>query len=188
MFGDHLLCFFVGGIPTARKQQICYCRIETSTLHLLLEETVAREASRMKWVSYKLLFCICMVRVPFACCANLRPAPLWPEDKGDPAPVPLCPLDSLTPFPRRGCGPGPRGLWGYAYRGIRRGEACLALVFLTAIAAKQPHGDHWFAIVQPEGRACPAPTETKIYPLPAPGLRSRTPGIVLLRTRSFLPS
>jgi len=45
----------------------------------------------------------------FACCANLRPAPLWPEDKGDPAPVPLCLLDSLTPFPRRGCGPGPRG-------------------------------------------------------------------------------
>ena len=34
------------------------------------------------------------------------PAPLGQEDQGDPAPVPLGPLDSLTPFPRRGH-PGP---------------------------------------------------------------------------------
>jgi len=82
----------------------------------------------------------------FASCANLRPAPLRPKNKGDPAPVPpfghllyrnirppqVCSLDSPTPFPRRGCGPGPRGLGGYAYRGICRGEACLALVLLAA--------------------------------------------------------
>ena len=52
----------------------------------------------------------------FVRCANKRPAPLWPEDKGDPAPVPLCPLDSLTPFPRRGCGPGPREIRGDSYQ------------------------------------------------------------------------
>ena len=33
-------------------------------------------------------------------------APLGQEDQGDPAPVPQGPLDSLTPFPRRGH-PGP---------------------------------------------------------------------------------
>ena len=36
-----------------------------------------------------------------------RPAPLGPKGEGDPAPVPLHPLEILTPFPRWACGPRP---------------------------------------------------------------------------------
>jgi len=46
-----------------------------------------------------------------------RPAPLWPRDTGDPAPVPLYPWEPLTPFPRWGpAGPPSPDLGGGGLR------------------------------------------------------------------------
>ena len=46
-----------------------------------------------------------------------QPAPLWPRDTGDPAPVPLYPWEPLTPFPRWGpAGPPSPDLGGSGLR------------------------------------------------------------------------
>jgi len=81
-----------------------------------------------------------------------QPAPLWPRDTGDPAPVPLYPWEPLTPFPRWGpAGPPSPDLGGSGLRpSSRHGLSFLRCAFpqqkatIIIVPVDGDHGVGWY--------------------------------------------